>query len=185
VLTHHDERGGFFTLLLQPPERVAVSEILPKELIFVLDTSGSMSGFPIEKAKETMSLALDGLHPQDTFNLITFSGDTHILFPDACAGYAREPAPGAGVPASALRQRWHGDDEGHPRRAGGRGSARSRAGGLLHDGWRSGQRSGDPGGGAEALQCARLRVRDRQLGQSFSAGQLWRATGAAQWSMSA
>jgi len=83
VLTHHDERGGFFTLLLQPPERVAVSEILPKELIFVLDTSGSMSGFPIEKAKETMSLALDGLHPQDTFNLITFSGDTHILFPDA------------------------------------------------------------------------------------------------------
>jgi len=83
VLTHHDERGGFFTLLLQPPERVAVSEILPKELIFVLDTSGSMSGFPIEKAKEAMLLALDGLNPQDTFNLITFSGDTHILFPDA------------------------------------------------------------------------------------------------------
>ena len=81
VLTHHDERGGFFTLLLQPPERVAVSEVLPKELIFVLDTSGSMSGFPIEKAKEAMSLALDGLNPQDTFNLITFSGDTHILFP--------------------------------------------------------------------------------------------------------
>src|ERR1019366_6569350 len=45
------------------------------------DTSGSMSGFPIEKAKEAMSLALDGLHPRDTFNLITFSGDTHILFP--------------------------------------------------------------------------------------------------------
>ena len=83
VLAHRDERGGFFTLLLQPPERVAVSEILPKELIFVLDTSGSMSGFPIEKAKETMSLALAGLNPQDTFNLITFSGDTRILFPDA------------------------------------------------------------------------------------------------------
>src|SRR5262249_9746953 len=44
-------------------------------------TSGSMMGFPIEKAKETMKLALDGLYPQDTFNLITFSGDTHILFP--------------------------------------------------------------------------------------------------------
>src|SRR5690242_8116576 len=41
-----------------------------------------MSGFPIEKAKETMKLALDGLYPQDTFNLITFSGDTSILFPE-------------------------------------------------------------------------------------------------------
>lgn len=82
VLTHHDARGGFFTLLLQPPERVAAAEAVPKELIFVLDTSGSMSGFPIEKAKETMRLALDGSNPQDTFNLITFSGDTHILFPE-------------------------------------------------------------------------------------------------------
>src|SRR6185503_18159189 len=41
-----------------------------------------MSGFPIEKAKETMKLALDGLYPADTFNLITFAGDTHILFPE-------------------------------------------------------------------------------------------------------
>jgi len=85
VLTHHDARGGFFTLLLQPPERVAAGDAVPKELIFVLDTSGSMSGFPIEKAKETMRLALDGLNPQDTFNLITFSGDTHILFPEPVA----------------------------------------------------------------------------------------------------
>src|SRR6185503_8021330 len=53
---------------------------MPKELVFVLDTSGSMSGFPIEKAKETMKLALQNLYPSDTFNLITFSGDTHILF---------------------------------------------------------------------------------------------------------
>jgi len=86
VLAHRAERGGFFTLILQPPERVAVESIAPKELVFVLDTSGSMSGFPIEKAKETMKLALEGLNPHDTFNLITFSGDTHILFP--------EPVPG-------------------------------------------------------------------------------------------
>ncbi len=80
VLTHNASRGGFFTLILQPPERAAAAEITPKELVFVLDTSGSMSGFPIEKAKETMRLALNGLNPQDTFNLITFSGDTQILF---------------------------------------------------------------------------------------------------------
>ena len=58
-----------------------LADVTPKELVFVLDTSGSMEGFPIEKAKETMKLALDGLYPSDTFNLITFAGDTDILFP--------------------------------------------------------------------------------------------------------
>jgi len=85
VLTHRNGQhgnDGFFTLILQPPDRVTPAEVTPKELVFVLDTSGSMSGFPIEKAKETMKLALEGLYPQDTFNLITFSGDTHILFPE-------------------------------------------------------------------------------------------------------
>ena len=70
---------------MQPPDRVATDEVTPKELVFVLDTSGSMSGFPLDKAKETMRLAIDGLNTRDTFNLITFAGDTHILFP--------EPAP--------------------------------------------------------------------------------------------
>lgn len=92
VLTHYGARGGFFTLMLQPPERVPVAEITPKELVFVLDTSGSMMGFPIEKAKETMRLALDGLHPRDTFNLITFSGDTHVLFPAPVAATAENLA---------------------------------------------------------------------------------------------
>ncbi len=82
LLTHSTGHSGFFTLILQPPERVTVEDVTPKELVFVLDTSGSMSGFPIEKAKETMKLALDNLYPYDTFNLITFSGDEHILFPE-------------------------------------------------------------------------------------------------------
>jgi Ca-activated chloride channel family protein len=81
LLTHRSGKGGYFTMILQPPERVTAADVTPKELVFVLDTSGSMSGFPIEKAKETMRLALDGLYPADTFNLITFAGDTRILFP--------------------------------------------------------------------------------------------------------
>ena len=56
VLTHRNGKDGFLTLLLQPPDRVKTDEVTPKELVFVLDTSGSMSGFPIEKAKETMRL---------------------------------------------------------------------------------------------------------------------------------
>jgi len=81
VLSHRSEKGGFFTMILQPPDRVMPTDVMPKELVFVLDTSGSMNGFPIEKAKETMKLALDSLYPSDTFNLITFAGDTEILFP--------------------------------------------------------------------------------------------------------
>jgi Ca-activated chloride channel family protein len=80
ILTHRDERGGFFSLILQPPDKFASEDVTPKEIVFVLDTSGSMHGFPIEKAKEAMKLSLDGLYPNDTFNLITFAGDTSVLF---------------------------------------------------------------------------------------------------------
>ena len=85
VLTHNGANGGFFQVILQPPDRPATDQITPKELVFVLDTSGSMSGFPIEKAKEAMKHAIDGLNPRDTFNLITFAGDTHVLFPQPVA----------------------------------------------------------------------------------------------------
>ena len=80
ILAHKDERGGFFTLILQPPDKILPPDTMPKEIVFVLDTSYSMSGFPIEKAKEAMRLTLDNLNPQDTFNLITFAGETRILF---------------------------------------------------------------------------------------------------------
>lgn len=81
VMAHRSSKGSFFTLIVQPPERVQAEQATPKEIVFVLDTSGSMSGFPIEKAKESMRYAIDELNPRDTFNLITFSGDTSILFP--------------------------------------------------------------------------------------------------------
>ncbi len=81
LLTHSGENGGFVTLILEPPKRVRPEQVVPKEMVFVLDSSGSMSGYPIEKAKETMFYCLENLNPNDTFNLITFSGDTRILFP--------------------------------------------------------------------------------------------------------
>lgn len=89
ILTHRGKNGGFFTMILQPPDKFTTDEITPKEIVFVLDTSGSMSGFPIEKAKEAMKMSLDGLHPHDTFNLITFAGDTHVLFEKPVPATAR------------------------------------------------------------------------------------------------
>ncbi|MHC5022719.1 MAG: VIT and vWA domain-containing protein, partial [Planctomycetota bacterium] len=75
-----DYAGGFFTLMLQPPARVEDADARPRELVFVLDTSGSMSGFPIEKAKAVMAKAIDAMRPRDTFNVITFAGHTSILW---------------------------------------------------------------------------------------------------------
>ncbi len=80
LLTHRGDKGGFFTLILQPPDRPAPTQITPKELVFVVDTSGSMHGFPLDKSKEVMRLSLAHMNPRDKFNVITFAGDTHLLF---------------------------------------------------------------------------------------------------------
>jgi Ca-activated chloride channel family protein len=83
VLTHSDSRGKFFTLVLQPPKRVRSPQIVPKEIIFAIDKSGSMMGFPIETAKKAMKLCIEGAHPNDTFNLVCFDGGTNFCFPHA------------------------------------------------------------------------------------------------------
>lgn len=79
-LAHQDERGTFFALILQPPERVVPEQLVRRELIFVLDTSGSMRGFPIEKSKQLAGKLIDSMHAGDTFNIITFAGHTSILW---------------------------------------------------------------------------------------------------------
>lgn len=82
-LTHAGEKGGFFTLVLMPPKRPTAAQIAPKEVIFVMDQSGSQSGFPIEKSKELTLRLIDTLGPNDTFNVISFSNEAHALFPAA------------------------------------------------------------------------------------------------------
>lgn len=82
LLTHTDQRGRFFTLVLQPPKRVPPQWIVPRELIFVIDKSGSMNGFPINTAKQTMQRCIENLNPNDTFNLMTFAGGVGFCFPN-------------------------------------------------------------------------------------------------------
>jgi Ca-activated chloride channel family protein len=85
VLTHTDERGNFFSMVIQPPARVKAEQVVPRELVFVLDTSGSMSGFPMETSKAMMRRAIENLRPQDEFNIVTFAGNTSVLFSEAVA----------------------------------------------------------------------------------------------------
>ena len=85
LLAHRDGVDGFFTLLVQPKGEIDAVEAMPKEIVFVLDTSGSMSGIPIEASKRLVSKALRAMGPRDTFNLIRFAGDNEI--------YSKAPLP--------------------------------------------------------------------------------------------
>ena len=77
MLSTAKEEGGenFFLLSLQPPERVEVENIPPREYIFVLDVSGSMSGYPIDTAKTLIKGLVADLREEDSFNLILFAND--------------------------------------------------------------------------------------------------------------
>ncbi|MEO8604947.1 MAG: VIT domain-containing protein [bacterium] len=80
-LAHRDNRGGFFTLMLQPPAELAAAPRAPMELIFVLDCSGSMSGAPLDIAKRTAERALRRLTADDTFQIVQFSSSAAQLGP--------------------------------------------------------------------------------------------------------
>ena len=68
-------------LMLVPPTEPVVGAAMPRELVFVVDTSGSMNGVSIAQAKSALLLALDGLRPMDRFNVIQFDSNTQALFP--------------------------------------------------------------------------------------------------------
>ncbi len=71
---------GYFGMILVPPKSPTPEQIAPREMIFVIDSSGSQQGWPIEKAKETMKLCIEKMNPGDTFNVMSFSNEVNPLF---------------------------------------------------------------------------------------------------------
>ncbi len=88
LLAHHDERGGFFSLQIEPPAMPAVKDIAAREMVFVLDTSGSMDGEPIAASKQFMLHALHNLHPNDYFRIIRFSNNAEEFTDEPVAATA-------------------------------------------------------------------------------------------------
>jgi Ca-activated chloride channel homolog len=82
VLAHREGNEGYFTIVMIPPKRVKPDQVAPKEMIFVIDCSGSQRGLPLEKAKETMRYVIDKMNPDDTFNIIDFNHNARALFPE-------------------------------------------------------------------------------------------------------
>ena len=64
----------YYLLMVMPPSaETASANVMPREMIFIIDTSGSMHGTSIAQAKKALRRALRGLRPGDRFNIIAFS----------------------------------------------------------------------------------------------------------------
>ncbi|MGK7873624.1 MAG: VIT domain-containing protein [Xenococcaceae cyanobacterium] len=81
VLTQSNQQGGHFATYLIPAVKYNPKEIVPKDVVFLIDTSGSQGGFPIEQSKELMRQFINGLNPKDTFTIIDFASTTTKLSP--------------------------------------------------------------------------------------------------------
>ncbi len=81
LLTEPKGDEVFALLMVMPPAAPAVErDRLPREVVFVLDHSGSMGGASIEQARAALKLALARLRPADSFNVIRFNHTTDSLF---------------------------------------------------------------------------------------------------------
>ena len=77
----HD-KGHFGLVTLTPPESQAPQKIA-REVIFVIDTSGSMNGYSMDAAKEALLAGVNDLESGDTFNIIQFDSEASAMFSDA------------------------------------------------------------------------------------------------------
>lgn len=97
ALAYRDGGTGSFLLIAQPPAQAAAAAIAPRELVFLLDTSSSMRGAPLDKAKQLIATMLRSLRPDDTFQIVRFDDRASAL----------GPAPVASKPANvALTLPW-------------------------------------------------------------------------------
>ena len=82
VFTETHEGETYLFLQLMPPITPSFTrEAILREVIFVIDTSGSMAGTSLIQAKAALKLALTRLTPQDSFNLIQFNSITQAFYP--------------------------------------------------------------------------------------------------------
>ncbi len=76
-----DGRKYALLMVLPPATDAGAAARVPREITYIVDTSGSMEGVSMAQAKEALLLALDRLQPGDRFNVIEFNSATRTLFP--------------------------------------------------------------------------------------------------------
>ena len=81
LLTYREPgKDGYFLLMLSPKDNIAEKDLVSKDIVFVLDTSGSMSDDgKMEKARSALIFGIRGLREGDRFNVINFAGEEHLM----------------------------------------------------------------------------------------------------------
>ena len=81
LLTHREPgKDGYFLLMLSPKDEVADRELVNKDIVFVLDTSGSMAEEgKMDKARAALLFGIRSLRDGDRFNVINFAGEEHLM----------------------------------------------------------------------------------------------------------
>lgn len=81
LLTYREPgKDGYFMLLLAPKAELDEKAVAAKEVVFVLDTSGSMADDgKMEKARAALRFGVNALNARDRFNIVSFAGEEHLL----------------------------------------------------------------------------------------------------------
>ena len=74
--------GEYWLMMVLPPTEKSNSTYLPRDMVFVIDVSGSMQGSSIRQAKRSLAMALTRLKPDDRFNIVAFNSSYSQLFPN-------------------------------------------------------------------------------------------------------
>jgi Ca-activated chloride channel family protein len=87
VFTESRNGTDYTLLMVVPPQPTAAEKAaiapMPRETVFIIDTSGSMQGISIQQAKEALLTGLATLAPRDRFNVVEFNSVTRPMWPDA------------------------------------------------------------------------------------------------------
>ncbi|WP_223787271.1 VIT domain-containing protein [Marinicella meishanensis] len=82
-----EQKGGYeYSLLMVMPPNVAEKSAQPRNLTYIMDTSGSMHGVALEQSKDALLFALSELDDQTYFNVIDFDSSAKALFPASRPG---------------------------------------------------------------------------------------------------
>jgi len=81
LVTHREPgKDGYFLMMLSPKDDWSETEYAAKDIVFVLDTSGSMNDAgKMEKAREALLFGVKSLHAEDHFNVISFAGEERLM----------------------------------------------------------------------------------------------------------
>jgi Ca-activated chloride channel homolog len=82
LFREHVGDADYALAFVTPPAVSQADDQRPREIVFVIDNSGSMGGTSIVQAKASLMYALGRLRPSDRFNVIRFDHTMDVLFAD-------------------------------------------------------------------------------------------------------